>query len=331
MTRSAPVAAIARCRPGQSAWSLRTKPRSIERRRRAPRSCIQPLAKASLNSPKRRVQVEPCTEGGATISARRNSALSLTSVAIGVSGSVDPGGAVGAVERLDRAVHEDRPDRAVDAFQDPLRLAEAVAHEQAGAARVGVAAPPVVDRGEQLGLRLPAVDRQAEGRFGDEAVAAHRLERRARRVVLARVGRAAGDVVVARRDPDPAAVLEPHLRRAEHVAGRMKAEAHAEVVDLLAVRERLQVDLAEARAQHAFGRRRGEVVRVAAPRVVAVRMRDHGALDRPPRVDVEIARRAVEAFLALDDQVAHGRSARTPTRPLQYRCRVANSAIRIAE
>ena len=106
----------------------------------------------------------------------------------GVSGSVDAGGAVGAVERLDRAVHEDRPDRAVDALQDALRLAEAVADQQAGAAGLGVAAPPGVDRREQLGLRLPAVDRQAEGRLGDEAVAAHRLERRAGRVVLARVG-----------------------------------------------------------------------------------------------------------------------------------------------
>ena len=76
-------------------------------------------------------------------------------------------------------------------------------------------------------------------------------------VVLARVVFGAGDVVVARGDPDPAGVLEPHLRRAEHMAGRMQADAHAVVVDRLAVRQRLQVDLAEPRAQHALGRRRG--------------------------------------------------------------------------
>ena len=214
----------------------------------------------------------------------------MISVAIGVSGMVDAGGPVGAVERLDCAVHEYRPDRAVDAHQDPLRLAEGVADDQAGAAGVGVGTPPLVDVGEQLGLRLPPVDRQAEGRFGDEAVAAHRLERRAGLVVLARVGAAAGDVVVARGDPDAAFVLEPDLRRAEHVAGGMQTQSNAEMVDHFAVGQRLQVDLAEPRAQHAFGGRRGEIVRIAAPRVVAVRVRDDGAIDRPPGVDVEIAR-----------------------------------------
>src|SRR4029079_5034359 len=94
--------------------------------------------------------------------------------------------------------------RSVDALQDALRLAEGVAEDQAGAAGLGIAPPPVVDRGEQLGLRLPAVDRQAEGRFGDEAVAAHRLERRAGGVVLARVGAVAGGGVVPRGGPTPA-------------------------------------------------------------------------------------------------------------------------------
>src|SRR5664279_1547614 len=43
---------------------------------------------------------------------------------------------------------------------------------------------------------------------------------------------------------------------------------------------------------------------MAAPRMVGVRVRDDSPIDRPPRVDVEIARRAVQAFAALDDQVA---------------------------
>jgi hypothetical protein len=219
-------------------------------------------------------------------------------------GQVDAGGAVRAVERLDRAVHRDRPDRAVDAGEDALRLAERVAHDQARAAGRCIAAPPVVDLGEDLGLRPPAVDRQAERRFGDEAVAAHRLERRARVVVLARIGGAAGDVVVAGDDPDAACVLEPHLRRAEDVAGGMKAQPHAEVVDRLAVGERLQVDIAEARSQHALAGSGGEVVRIAAPRMVAVRVRDHRAIDGPPGIDVEVARRAIQPFPALDDDVA---------------------------
>ena len=76
------------------------------------------------------------------------------------------------------------------------------------------------------------------------------------------------------------------------------------MVDRLAVGQRLQGDLlAEPGAQHALRRRRGEVAAVAAARVVGVRVGDDRALDRPPRVDVEVARRAVQAFRALHDQV----------------------------
>src|SRR6185369_578637 len=106
------------------------------------------------------------------------------------------------------------------------------------------------------------------------------------------------------------------------VAGGMKAQPHAEVVDRLAVGERLQVDIAQARSQHALAGSGGEVVRIAAPRMVAVRVRDHRAIDGPPGIDVEVARRAVQPFPALDDEVAG--------RLHQYRLRVAKSAKRIA-
>ena len=224
MTRSAPVAAMARCRPGQSAWSLRTKPRSTD----------APPARAAQLHPAAREGVAVVAEAahpGRALRRRRrddqgargSSALSATSVTSGVARQGDAGGAVGAVQRLDRAVHDDRPDRAVDARAGcaaPCRSCSRRAGWRGRPRRCARHQASIV--GEQLGLRLPAVDRQAEGRFGDEAVAAHRLERRAGGVVLARVGAVAGDVVVARGDPDLAAVLEPHLRRAEHVAGRMQ-------------------------------------------------------------------------------------------------------------
>ena len=65
----------------------------------------------------------------------------------------------------------------------------------------------------------PAVDRQAEGGFGDEGVAADRLERRA-----GGVGR---ELVVAGDDPDFAALLDADLRGAEDVSGGMERDAHA--------------------------------------------------------------------------------------------------------
>jgi len=118
-------------------------------------------------------------------------------------------------------------------------------------------------------------------------------------------------------------VLEPHLRRAEDVAGGMEAQPHAEVVDRLAVREGLQVDVAEAGPQHALAGSGSEIVRVAAPRMVTVRVRDHRAVDRPPGLDVEVAGRAVQPFPSLDDEIVRRRLH-------QYRLRVAKSANRIA-
>jgi hypothetical protein len=207
----------------------------------------------------------------------------------------DAGRAVGAVQRLDRAVADDRTDRRVDAGEDPLRLAERVAEQHARAARVGVRAPPRVDRREHLARRRPAVDRQPERRLGDEGVAAHRLERGAGRVGL--------DLVVAADDPHLAAVLEAHLGRAEHVAGRMQRHAHAVHVERLAVGQRAQRDAgAEPRAQHALGGRRGQVRAVPGARVVGVGVGDHRPRDRAPGIDVEVAGFAVEPFRAADEQ-----------------------------
>ena len=209
------------------------------------------------------------------------------------------GGAVDRVERLHRAVHHDRPDAAVDPVQHPLGLAEAVAEQHRRAAGGGVGAPPGVDVGEQHRLGRPAVDRQAEGRFGDEGVAAHRLERRAGAVVF--------HLVVARRHPDPAAVLQPHLGRPEDMARRVQRDLHPVVLEGLAVGQRLQVDVgAQPGAQRALAVGLRQVVRMAPAGMVGVRMGDDRPLHRLPGVDVEIARRAVQAFGTGDDEVHAG-------------------------
>jgi hypothetical protein len=105
----------------------------------------------------------------------------------------------------------------------------------------GVAAPPRRDVREGLVRRLPAIDRQAERRFGDEHVAAHRFERRA--------GRIGVDLVIARDDPHAALVLEAHLRRAQHVAGRVQRDRDAVVDDALAVRDRVERDVGPSRVR----------------------------------------------------------------------------------
>ena len=62
---------------------------------------------------------------------------------------------------------------------------------------------------------------------------------------------------------------------------------------------------AEPRAQHALGRRAGQVARMAAAGVVGVSMGmgNDRALHRAPGIDIKVAREAVEALGAFDDQV----------------------------
>ena len=113
--------------------------------------------------------------------------------------------------------------------------------------------PPAVDFGEHLVGRRPAVDRQAERRLGDEGVAADRLERR--------TGRVRGELVVARDDPDLAAMFQPHLGRAEDVTGRVKRDADAVVIDRLAVGQGVDDRVvAEAGAEDVSARLGAEVL-----------------------------------------------------------------------
>ncbi|EWS55342.1 hypothetical protein X551_01820 [Methylibium sp. T29] len=149
---------------------------------------------------------------------------------------------------------DDGADRGVDAEQHALRLAERIAIQHAGLARVGVVSPPVLDTVKHLRRRVPVVDRQAEGRFGDEGVAAQRFERCA-----ARVRR---ELVVARDHPHVATVLESYLGRAEHVAGGVQRQRHAMVRDAFAVLERVEAHIAQPRAHQRRARARREVAAV---------------------------------------------------------------------
>ena len=216
-------------------------------------------------------------------------------------GQVYAGFAVHRVQRLHRPVHHDGPDAAVHAVQDALGLAEGIAQQHRRPALCGVGAPPGVDVGHEFRLRGPAVDGQAEGRFGNEGVAAHRLELRA--------GAVGVGLVVARRHPHTAAVLHAHLCGPEHMAGRVQRNAHAMVFDDLAIRQRLQGDVGpQPGAQHAFAVGVCQVVGMAHAGVVRMPMRDHRAVHGLPGVDEEVAGRAVQAFGPGDDQVLRGGS-----------------------
>ncbi len=182
--------------------------------------------------------------------------------------------------------------------KDALRLAERIGVEHAGAPGSGVVAPPAVDGGGGLRLGPPAVDRQAEGRFRDEDVAALRLERRRDAVVL--------ELVVAGGDPDLAAMGHADLRRAEHVSRRMERNLDAVTGQRLAVSDRLDRDVAEPPAQERRTVAMANVEVRAGTGMVAVRMGDQRPADRAPRIDVKVARGAIEAAIGRDDEVHMG-------------------------
>ena len=171
--------------------------------------------------------------------------------------------------------------------QQPLRLADRVAEERRGALLGGIRLPPGEHVADDARGRIPAVDRQAERRFGDEGVAADRLERRTRRVCRA--------LVVARHDPGAAGALETNLRRAEHVSGRMKADPHVADRQRCAIRCGLDAGIgSEAPAQERGRPLRAEIGGAPRPRVIAVCVGDQRAFHRVPRIDENVAGRTIQ-------------------------------------
>ena len=58
-------------------------------------------------------------------------------------------------------------------------------------------------------------------------------------------------------------MFKTHLRRTQHMPGRMQAQPHPKVVDDFAVFQRLQIDRTQARAHHALAGRAGQIVGMA--------------------------------------------------------------------
>src|SRR6516225_9287752 len=134
-----------------------------------------------------------------------------------------------------------------------------------------------------------AEDRQAKGRLSDKQIAVLRLERRA--------GRIGPALVVARNHNPAAAVVEHDLGAAEYMTRRHQSQAHFADQQDLAAGERLQdaarpLAIARLHDRDRLGRR--QHLLVAGASVVAVPMGDDGARPRPRRIDVEVARLAVE-------------------------------------
>lgn len=173
--------------------------------------------------------------------------------------------------------------------QNALGLAERIAEQDGGNSAFGTFIQPGEHLANHRVHRRPAVNRQAEGRLGDEDVAGHGFERDAGRIGIA--------FVVAGDDSYQVATFDAQLCRAEHVAGRMQRQARVAQGERLAVsvvtdrrgRPQSLAHQPEAGARH--------VIQLAArPCVVAMGMRNHSTGHGKHGVDEEVARRAIEAF-----------------------------------
>src|SRR5439155_19446296 len=118
--------------------------------------------------------------------------------------------AVDAVELFNRTVRKDWLDRAIDAGEHALRLAERISEQHAGFGRLLITAPPGVDFSQRLARLRPSKNRQSESRFRDEGVARHGLEAGA-----SRIGR---EFVITGHYPDLSLIFDAHLRRPQDMA-----------------------------------------------------------------------------------------------------------------
>src|SRR5262249_35305154 len=140
-----------------------------------------------------------------------------------------------------------------------------------------------------LGIAV-AEHRQREGRLGDEEVAWHELE--------GRIGRVGASLVVARDHRAASPPLDHDLRAAKHMAGRHEPHRHIADPKRFAERKRLRAEprsRAKPRLHQSERLARADHVVMAGACVIRMSMRDHRAVHRTVRVDMESAWTAIEA------------------------------------
>jgi hypothetical protein len=109
-------------------------------------------------------------------------------------------------------------------------------------------------------------------------------------------GRVGVELVIAGNHPDFSPMLDSYLRGAKHMSGGMKGNIDLSNAAAFSVTGCIQNGFrAKPLAKHGGRERRAQVSFRAGARMVGMSMRDQGAGNRQPRVDVEAARFAPKA------------------------------------
>ena len=113
---------------------------------------------------------------------------------------------------------------------------------------------------------------------------------------LERVGQPVIDhLVIARGNPDLAVDLNAYLGGAGDVAGGVKRYLRPADLPLLAICDAVSGDVAQTVAHDGQGDVGGKVTVHAPAGVIGMPVGDQGTVHRPPRVDIEITRGAINA------------------------------------
>ena len=171
-----------------------------------------------------------------------------------------------------------------------MRFAQGIAEQYRVLAAFAVDLPPAHDIADHRDGVGPHEVRLRESGFADEHIAFEGLEGRTGWIGL--------PFVVAGDDPDFPVMLQPHLRRAQDMAGRMQGDADAAQRERRAVLHRDDIaGVVQALARDSHPWRRHQHAGTAFAQMIAMGMRDHGGLHGFDRIDVEIARRAIQSTL----------------------------------
>src|SRR5262249_9400594 len=173
--------------------------------------------------------------------------------------------------------------------QDSLRLPKRVGKKDAVAAASRIFLPPIENLSSQVRVAMPSIPWRAKCGFGHKHITWHWLKWV--------TGGIRFSFIIAGDDPDFSVPFHAYLGRSQNMSGGMEGNLHAAKLDFFPVIDAMHSNvLSESCPQYTNTRLRAVVLLTAAPRMITVRMCDHGALGCAHRINVEVPGRTIQSL-----------------------------------